>query len=161
MRLFSNVPLILLLVITWPLLLLGLVVACEWLEQRTLAPKVIVPRRWRRMRRAPPEKIEQMVSRETADVVARYWASTWDTSPNGRPAGRSRQAPGGQRQPPDGGQRQSPDGGQRQVPDGGRRPAAANGRTRTPATARPTVPANGHPQVPADGQARRFTARPR
>src|SRR5512132_1865365 len=43
MRLFSNVPLILLLVVTWPLVLLGLVVACEWLERRTFAPKAPGP----------------------------------------------------------------------------------------------------------------------
>ena len=81
MRLFSNVPLILLLVVTWPIILLGLVVACEWLERRTLAPKAIVPRRMRRMKRAEPEQVEEMVLRETAHVVARYWAATGESSP--------------------------------------------------------------------------------
>jgi hypothetical protein len=92
MRLFSNVPLILLLVVAWPLVLLGLVVACEWLERRTLAPKAVVPRRLRRMRRAEPEQVERMILGETADVVAKYWAATGHPAP---PVGESARVIGG------------------------------------------------------------------
>src|SRR4029453_1715826 len=86
MRLFSTLPPILLLIVVWPFLLLGLLVACSALERRTLvAPTRTVPRRRRRVRRGrgvSPEKFEAMVLKETADIVARYWSST-GMSPNG------------------------------------------------------------------------------
>ena len=87
MRLFSNLLLILLLVGLWPLALLMFLVACEWLERLTLTPKEIVPRRIRRMRAAPPEKVEAMVLKETAEVVARYWRSTGSPLPLPGPPG--------------------------------------------------------------------------
>jgi hypothetical protein len=80
MRLFSNVPLILLLVVTWPLVLLGLVVACEWLERRTFAPKAPDPPR-PRLRQARPEQVEKLVLEETAEVVARYWSAAGESAP--------------------------------------------------------------------------------
>jgi hypothetical protein len=76
MRLFSSLPLILLLLVLWPLMLLTFLFACAWLERSTLVPREVVPRRLRRMRSAPPEKVEEMVLKETAEVVARYWSST-------------------------------------------------------------------------------------
>jgi hypothetical protein len=81
MRLFSNLPLILLLIVLWPVILLGLLMACSALERRTLVAREVVPRRSRRMRRAP-ERVEAMVLKKTADIVARYWSST-GMSPNG------------------------------------------------------------------------------
>jgi hypothetical protein len=81
MRLFSNVPLILLLVVTWPLVLLGLVVACEWLERRTFAPKAPGPPRPARLRRARPEQVEKLVLEGTAEVVARAWSAAGESPP--------------------------------------------------------------------------------
>jgi hypothetical protein len=83
MRLFSNIPLILLLVATWPLVLLGLVVGCEWLERRTFDAKPAQRRgrRARLLRRARPDQVEDLVLQETAQVVARYLAATGETSP--------------------------------------------------------------------------------
>ena len=83
MRLFSNIPLILVLVGTWPLILMGLVVGCEWLERRTLADKP-AERRGRRLRllrfrRARPPQVEQLVLKETAEVVARYLEATGES----------------------------------------------------------------------------------
>jgi hypothetical protein len=81
MRLFSNVPLILLLVVTWPLVLLGLVVACEWLERRTFAPKAPPgPPRPPRLRRARPEQVEKLVLEGTAEV-ARAWSAAGESPP--------------------------------------------------------------------------------
>ncbi|HKE98966.1 MAG TPA: hypothetical protein VKG45_08560 [Actinomycetes bacterium] len=81
MRLFSNLPLILLLIALWPVFLLGVLMACSALERRTLVPKAPGPRR-RRRRRAAPERIEAMVLEETAMLFARYWSST-GMSPHG------------------------------------------------------------------------------
>jgi hypothetical protein len=86
MRLFSNIPLILVLVTTWPLVLMGLVVGCEWLERHTLAAKPSARRRRRgrgllRLRRARPGQVEDLVLQETAQVVARYLAATGESSP--------------------------------------------------------------------------------
>jgi len=79
MRLFTNLPLILLLVVTWPMVLLGFLKAAEWLERTTLAPGAVVPRRFRRMKSAPPEQVEAMVLKETAEVVAEYWSATGES----------------------------------------------------------------------------------
>jgi hypothetical protein len=79
MRLFTNLPLILLLVVTWPMVLLGFLKAAEWLERTTLAPRSVVPRRFRRMKSAPPEQVEAMVLKETAEVVAEYWSATGES----------------------------------------------------------------------------------
>jgi hypothetical protein len=77
--LFSNLLVAIALTVLFPLGLMGLLAAGEWLERRTLAEEV-VPRRLRRMDAQPPEAIEAMVLEETAHVVAQYWSAT------GRPA---------------------------------------------------------------------------
>jgi hypothetical protein len=68
------------LTVLFPLGLMGMLAAGEWLERRTLAAEEVVPRRLRRMESKPPEAVEAMVLEETAHVVAQYWSAT------GRPA---------------------------------------------------------------------------
>jgi hypothetical protein len=77
---FSNLLVALGLTVLFPLGLMGLLAAGEWLERRTLAAEEVVPRRLRRMDAQPPEAVEAMVLEETAHVVAQYWSAT------GRPA---------------------------------------------------------------------------
>ncbi|HYN17578.1 MAG TPA: hypothetical protein VEY96_05795 [Actinomycetes bacterium] len=78
--LFSNLLVALALTVLFPLGLMGVLAATEWLERRTLAAEEVVPRRLRRMDGKPPEEVEAMVLEETAQVVAQYWSAT------GRPA---------------------------------------------------------------------------
>jgi hypothetical protein len=96
--LFSNLLVALALTVLFPLGLMGMLAAGEWLERRTLAAEEILPRRLRRMDGKPPEAVEAMVLEETAHVVAQYWSAT------GRPAGEppandGQPAPGPQAQP--------------------------------------------------------------
>jgi hypothetical protein len=74
--LFNNLLLAVTLTVLWPLGLLGVLAAAEWLERRTLATEEIVPARLRRMANKPPEPVEAMVAEETANVVAAYWSAT-------------------------------------------------------------------------------------
>jgi hypothetical protein len=78
--LFSNLLVALALTVLFPLGLMGMLAASEWLERRTLAAEEILPRRLQRMDGKPPEAVEAMVLEETAHVVAQYWSAT------GRPA---------------------------------------------------------------------------
>ena len=78
--LFSNLLVAIALTVLFPLGLMGMLAAGEWLERRTLAAEEILPRRLRRMDGKPPEAVEAMVLEETAHVVAQYWSAT------GRPA---------------------------------------------------------------------------
>ena len=78
--LFSNLAVAIALTVLFPLGLMGLLTASEWLERRTLATEEVVPRRLRRMDSKPPEVVEALVVEETAHVVAQYWSAT------GRPA---------------------------------------------------------------------------
>jgi len=86
--LFSNLLVALALTVLFPLGLMGMLAASEWLERRTLAAEEVLPRRLRRMDGKPPEAVEAMVLEETAHVVAQYWSAT------GRPVG-DRPANGG------------------------------------------------------------------
>jgi hypothetical protein len=51
--LFSNLLLALSLTVLWPLVLLGLMAGCAWLERRTLAAEELGPRRLRRTAGTP------------------------------------------------------------------------------------------------------------
>jgi hypothetical protein len=84
--LFSNLLVAIALTVLFPLGLMGMLAASEWLERRTLAAEEVLPRRLRRMDSKPPEAVEAMVLEETAHVVAQYWSAT------GRPAPEPRQA---------------------------------------------------------------------
>jgi hypothetical protein len=85
--LFSNLLVAIALTVLFPLGLMGMLAAGEWLERRTLAAEEVVPRRLRRMDSKPPEAVEAMVLEETAHVVAQYWSAT------GRPAPETPAAP--------------------------------------------------------------------
>jgi uncharacterized membrane protein len=78
--LFSNLLVAIALTVLFPLGLMGMLTASEWLERRTLAAEEVLPRRLRRMDSKPAEAVEAMVLEETAHVVAQYWSAT------GRPA---------------------------------------------------------------------------
>jgi hypothetical protein len=112
--LFSNLLVAIALTVLFPLGLMGLLAAGEWLERRTLATEEVVPRRLRRMDDKPPEAVEAMVLEETAHVVAQYWSATGRPGPTAPPngdqpapvarAGRSGNGSGGRhlRRPPAG-----------------------------------------------------------
>jgi len=85
--LFSNLLVAIALTVLFPLGLMGMLAAGEWLERRTLAAEEVVPRRLRRMDSKPPEAVEAMVLEETAHVVAQYWSAT------GRPASQTPATP--------------------------------------------------------------------
>jgi hypothetical protein len=74
--LFSNLLVAIALTVLFPLGLMGVLAASEWLERRTLAAEEVLPRRLRRMDGKPPEAVEAMVLEETAQVVAEYWSAT-------------------------------------------------------------------------------------
>ena len=74
--LFSNLLVAIALTVLFPLGLMGVLAASEWLERRTLAAEEVLPRRLRRMDSEPPEAVEAMVLEETAHVVAEYWSAT-------------------------------------------------------------------------------------
>jgi len=84
--LFSNLLVAIALTVLFPLGLMGVLAASEWLERRTLAAEEILPRRLRRMDGKPPEAVEAMVLEETAQVVAQYWSAT-GRSASDAPAG--------------------------------------------------------------------------
>ena len=121
--LFSNLLVAIALTVLFPLGLMGVLAASEWLERRTLAAEDVLPRRLRRMDGKPPEAVEAMVLEETAQVVAQYWSAT------GRPA---------QRAPP----RPLPDGpGPRRRPAPGRPGPEATGAGATSAAPSQVGPA--------------------
>ena len=103
--LFSNLLVAIALTVLFPLGLMGMLAASEWLERRTLAAEEVVPRRLRRMDSKPPEEVEAMVLEETAHVVAQYWSATGRPAsdpqaalqrrPARRPATRARNGSGG------------------------------------------------------------------
>jgi hypothetical protein len=74
--LFSNLLAAIALTVLFPLGLMGVLAASEWLERRTLAAEEVLPRRLRGMDGKPPEAVEAMVLEETAQVVAQYWSAT-------------------------------------------------------------------------------------
>jgi hypothetical protein len=75
--LFSNLLVAVALTVLFPLGLMGMLAAGEWLERRTLAAEEVLPRRLRSsMDSKPPEAVEAMVLEETAHVVAQYWSAT-------------------------------------------------------------------------------------
>jgi hypothetical protein len=84
--LFSNLLVAIALTVLFPLGLMGVLAASEWLERRTLAAEEVVPRRLRRMDGKPPEAVEAMVLEETAQVVTEYWSAT-GRPPGGAPVG--------------------------------------------------------------------------
>ena len=86
--LFSNLLVAIALTVLFPLGLMGVLAASEWLERRTLAAEEVLPRRLRRMDGKPPEAVEAMVLEETAQVVAQYWSATGRPASDAPPAAR-------------------------------------------------------------------------
>jgi hypothetical protein len=84
--LFSNLPMAVALTIAWPLVLLGVLAACGWLERRTLVDEELVPGRRRRLDDELPEVIEAKLLEGTARVAAAYWSATGRRLPARPPA---------------------------------------------------------------------------
>ena len=84
--LFSNLPMAVALTIAWPLVLLGVLAACGWLERRTLVDEELVPGRQRRLDDELPEVIEAKLLEGTARVAAAYWSATGRPLPARPPA---------------------------------------------------------------------------
>jgi hypothetical protein len=97
--LFSNLLVALALTVLFPLGLMGMLAASEWLERRTLAAEEVLPRRLRHMDSKPPEAVEAMVLEETAHVVAQYWSATGRRAGE-PPANGGQPAPGPPAPPP-------------------------------------------------------------
>src|SRR5215207_6561399 len=93
--LFSNLLVAIALTVLFPLGLMGMLAAGEWLERRTLAAEEVLPRRLRRMDGKPPEAVEAMVLEETAHVVAQYWSATGRPAPEPPPPEAARNGSGG------------------------------------------------------------------
>jgi len=98
--LFSNLLVAIALTVLFPLGLMGVLAASEWLERRTLAAEEILPRRLRRMDGKPPEEVEAMVLEETAQVVAQYWSATGRSASDAPAAGAPSNGPPSNGAPP-------------------------------------------------------------
>jgi hypothetical protein len=98
--LFSNLLVAIALTVLFPLGLMGVLAASEWLERRTLAAEEILPRRLRRMDGKPPEAVEAMVLEETAQVVAQYWSATGRSASDAPAAGAPSNGPPSNGAPP-------------------------------------------------------------
>ena len=66
---FNNLLLAVTLTVLWPLGLMGVLAAAEWLERRTLAAE-FAPRRLRPTASTPPEAVETEVVEPAADLAA-------------------------------------------------------------------------------------------
>jgi hypothetical protein len=99
--LFSNLLVAIALTVLFPLGLMGVLAASEWLERRTLAAEEILPRRLRRMDGKPPEAVEAMVLEETAQVVAQYWSATGRSASDAPAAGAPSNGPPSNGAPPE------------------------------------------------------------
>jgi hypothetical protein len=91
---FNNLLLALALTVLWPLGLMGLLAAAEWLERRTLAPVEVAPRRPRPAAGGPAEPMPpaavsaEPVQEDAGDVATAAW-----------PAAEVRGLPGGAQGP--------------------------------------------------------------
>jgi hypothetical protein len=76
---FNNLLLAVALTVLWPLGLMGVLAAAEWLERRTLATVEVVPRRQRPATGAPTETTPAAAPaeavQEDADVATTPWAA--------------------------------------------------------------------------------------
>jgi hypothetical protein len=92
--LFNNLLLALALTVLWPLGLMGVLAAAEWLERRTLTAREIAPRRLRSPAGTPPEPVQAGtaeaagvagVAEADAGVPAASWAAPGRGAPGGAP----------------------------------------------------------------------------
>jgi hypothetical protein len=100
---FNNLLVAVALTVLWPLGLMGVLAAAEWLERRTLAAGDVAPRRPRSAGALPDpvqaEAIQATVVGEDAGVAAASWPAGAGGSPGGAqgpmpPDGRSEAADG-------------------------------------------------------------------
>ncbi len=73
---FNNLLLAVALTVLWPLGLMGVLAAAEWLERRTLTAREAVPRRLRSAASTPPETAQAVVA-EAAEADAGVDAASW------------------------------------------------------------------------------------
>jgi hypothetical protein len=84
---FNNLLLALALTVLWPLGLMAVLAAAEWLERRTLTAREIAPRRLRSPAGTPPEPVQAGtaeaagVAEADAGVPAASWAAPGRGSP--------------------------------------------------------------------------------
>ena len=88
---FNNLLLALALTVLWPLVLMGVLAAAEWLERRTLTARELTPRSLRPAASAPePLKAAMAAMAEGAEDDAgasASWAVTGRGAPGGPPGG--------------------------------------------------------------------------
>jgi hypothetical protein len=94
---FNNLLLALALTVLWPLVLMGMLAAAEWLERRTLNGGEVAPRGLRPVLSAPPEPAQ---AGGDGDLPA-AWAVASRNAPGAAAGGLPEEAPG--REPFDGG----------------------------------------------------------
>ena len=81
---FNNLLLAVALTVLWPLGLMGVLAAAEWLERRTLTAMEVVPRRLRSAASTPPGTAQAEVAEAAeadAGVAAASWAVAGRSSP--------------------------------------------------------------------------------
>jgi hypothetical protein len=86
---FNNLLVAVALTVLWPLGLMGVLAAAEWLERRTLAARDPVPRRPRSPAGTPPDTVQAeafqaTVVGEDPDVATASWPPAGGRSPDGR-----------------------------------------------------------------------------
>jgi hypothetical protein len=86
---FNNLLVAVALTVLWPLGLMGVLAAAEWLERRTLAARDPVPRRPRSPAGTPPDTVQAeafqaTVVGEEPDSAAASWPPAEGSSPDGR-----------------------------------------------------------------------------
>jgi hypothetical protein len=91
---FNNLLLALALTVLWPLVLMGVLAAAEWLERRTLTARELAPGGLRPAASAPPEPVQAAMAGD-AGAPAASWAAAGRDSPAGSPGGAPGEAPAG------------------------------------------------------------------
>jgi hypothetical protein len=85
---FNNLLVAVALTVLWPLGLMGVLAAAEWLERRTLAARDAVPRRPRSTASTPPDTVQAEAVQATVvgdpDMAAASWPPAGGSSPDGR-----------------------------------------------------------------------------
>jgi len=84
---FNNLLLAVALTVLWPLGLMGVLAAAEWLERRTLTAREVVPRRPRPAASTPPETAQAGMAEvaEAAEADAGVAAASWAVADRSSP----------------------------------------------------------------------------
>src|SRR5919108_206614 len=91
---FNNLLLAVALTVLWPLVLMGVLAAAEWLERRTLTAREVAPRGLRPALSAPPEPAQAGMA-GAAEANAGLPAA-WAVASRAAPGGPRDEAPGGE-----------------------------------------------------------------